>query len=331
MLILARTAALIAVVCTMGDFISRPCLRRRVRDRSERHGGWVVLLVSILITVSCMVPKSRAAEAGLAEREVMEELGKLGITVESGQALPEPDGVHLSMTDAHIKLRTDQLSKRVIEAIARLTSLKAMYMVGPEVTDASLERVKSLKQIRALGLVETKVTDAGLKHVNAFIRLHTLLLAKNDISGEGLKHLSALKHLRALSLFGTPVGDSGLGNIMRLTSLRKLSLRYTKVTDAGLEHLRELPRLRKLNLSGTGITDAGLTHIVRMADLEWLELTGTRVTDAGVRAARKALPKCEIIKHGTDVRREDRSEKGCHIGTDTLQKGEDRKWGFLPR
>ena len=281
-----------------GQFVSRPCLRRPVRDRSERHGGWVVLLVSILITVSCIVPKSRAAEAGLVEREVMEELGKLGITVEPGQALPEGDGIHLSMTDAHIKLRTDQLSKGVIETIARLRSLKAMFMVGPEVTDASLERVKSLKQIRALGLVETKVTDAGLTHVDAFIRLHTLLLAKNDISGEGLKHLSALKHLRALSLFATPVGDGYLDNIKRLTSLRKLSLRYTKVTDAGLEHLRELPRLRKLNLSGTGITDAGLTQIVRMADLEWLELTGTRVTDTGVSAARKALPKCEIIKHG---------------------------------
>src|SRR5262249_20764490 len=47
--------------------------------------------------------------------------------------------------------------------VAKLGTLRSLYLDESKVTDAGLDRVKGLKQLEDLGLDDTNVTDAGLK------------------------------------------------------------------------------------------------------------------------------------------------------------------------
>jgi len=164
----------------------------------------------------------------------------------------------------------NDVSDEHLNHLAKLTTVKSLYLDSPQITDAGLEHLAELGKVCYLSLPGTQITDAGLVH------------------------LKSLTNLTTLDLSGTQITDAGLVHLTELTSLGALGLSDTQITDGGLEHVRLLTNLEWLFLHGTQITDAGLIHLKSLTTLRVVALSDTKVTDEGVEDLKGALPRLEM-------------------------------------
>lgn len=190
-----------------------------------------------------------------------------------------------------------RITREDMANLARLTTLRHLYLGSTNVEDGWLAKVAELKNLRTLDLFGTKITDRGLARLKGMTSLRMLVLSHTLITDEGLAHVKDLTSLRRLDLNGTQITDAGLAHLRGMASLWYLRLDSTAITDKGLVHLKVLPSLGMLDLSSCkNITDAGLVHLREMTHLESLSLQGTSVTEKSKAALREALPKCSIGK-----------------------------------
>lgn len=154
-----------------------------------------------------------------------------------------------------------------------LGDVTAVWLDGPQASDAVLPQVGRLQRLGLLAMSRTSVSDTGLASLKGLTRLERLDLSRN-----------------------TTVSDAGLKHLAGLTRLEELNLGGTKISDAGLVHLSGLARLKSLELFHTTVSDAGLRHLAGLTRLKSLSLSGTRVTDDGLKALQAALPGVRIVR-----------------------------------
>jgi hypothetical protein len=130
-------------------------------------------------------------------------------------------------------------------------------------TDAEMSHVGRLSSLLALALNCPAVTDEGLVHLKGLTNLRRLQLSGCHVGDRGLKNLRGLTALIDVDLSKTLVTDAGIVHLQGLKNLQRIDLRWTRVTDVGLAQLKALPNLRFVLLDGTQVTDAGVRELLQ--------------------------------------------------------------------
>ena len=101
-----------------------------------------------------------------------------------------------------------------------LTSLKWLFLVRTQITNAGLEHLQKLNKLERLYLTScTGVSDAGLEHLKDLTSLELLnLLFCEGISDAGMKHLHDLNNLKSLSPIDTNVTLNGVNKLKQVLS-----------------------------------------------------------------------------------------------------------------
>jgi hypothetical protein len=110
-------------------------------------------------------------------------------------ALPGPAWLHFLLgddffRDAHdVLLLGPQVTDTSLEHLRWLTKLQSLCLNVAHVTDAGLERLKGLTQLRGLDLRHTDVTDAGLEQLKSLTQLEELFLNDTEVTDTGVAKL----------------------------------------------------------------------------------------------------------------------------------------------
>jgi WD40 repeat protein/serine/threonine protein kinase/Leucine-rich repeat (LRR) protein len=182
-----------------------------------------------------------------------------------------------------------------LRLIGKLTDLRYLLVMSPDVGDDGLRHLRGLAGLTHLVLSTTGVTDSGLAHLRHLTNLEILELSGTQITDLGLADLTHLKKLRRLDLNATKVKGKGLRHLHELNNLGLLTLGNTGITDNGLEELTSFENLTELRLNQTGVSDAGIQHLKTLKNLTQLWVGNTKITPEGVADLQAALPNCKII------------------------------------
>jgi internalin A len=228
------------------------------------------------------------------------------------------------------------ISDNGMAALARLASLKKLYIPHSKVTDKGLSYLRSCKNLEYLSLPYKEISDVGLTYIGQMSNLRHLsvgrahyadpnrdvgyytdkgvaelakckLLEELSISSlgitdESLRYIGELKNLEQLSIGDSSLTDVGMSQIAKLTKLKKLSLTYcSNVTNKGLEKLVTLKSLQNLYIMKTNITTGGLSSLNKLTNLTNLYLHDIRQDDAGMDISK--LVKLEDLTLGTRGKR----------------------------
>jgi len=180
------------------------------------------------------------------------------------------------------------LSKRFTDEglaeVARLPSLKGLYLKENRLTNAGLAHLGRLTSLEELQLVGGRIGDAGLAHLAKLPSLRYLMLFGKNFSDDGLVHLKNIPSLRILDVGGLgQITDTGLLHLSYVINLENLNLHWVEgITDAGVAHLRKLRSLKKLDIAHSQVTDRGLAQLKQMKSLEYLGLPARGITDKGL-------------------------------------------------
>lgn len=115
-------------------------------------------------------------------------------------------------------------------------------LVGPDITDESLEILGDVEQLRRLQIEGTSITDVGLKGLHAHPNLAMLYLA------------------------GENIGDPGIYNLGVLPSLTVIDLSRTNVTNHVIDALLAFPSLHLVLIDGTSIDREALDEAFESRD-----------------------------------------------------------------
>jgi hypothetical protein len=91
----------------------------------------------------------------------------------------------------------------------------ALYLSGPQVTDAVLRDLPDFKELRHLRLIRTQVTNDGLKELKRFKQLRTINFCGTRLTDAGLKELKEPCRLEAVYLYGSRLTEKGLDDLRR--------------------------------------------------------------------------------------------------------------------
>lgn len=105
---------------------------------------------------------------------------------------------HIAHSDVKIlALCRTRIDDRDLEQIARIDSLRSLWLDGTAITDAGLEHLVRLPRLQFLGLAQTAITDAGLDKLQAAPGLRLLRLFGAKVTPAGVRRLQeALPHCR---------------------------------------------------------------------------------------------------------------------------------------
>ncbi|CAI5462116.1 unnamed protein product [Closterium sp. Yama58-4] len=113
-------------------------------------------------------------------------------------------------------------SAEAIKHLYRLTGLEKLDLDGTIVSDCALEGIGSLTSLKILYLINTNVTDAGLLHLTALSSLIELGLGGcTGVTNAGMVHVGRLTGLERFGVHNTAVTDDGLQQLTALTKLTK--------------------------------------------------------------------------------------------------------------
>jgi serine/threonine protein kinase/Leucine-rich repeat (LRR) protein len=178
---------------------------------------------------------------------------------------------------------TDAYLERLASIAPLASSLQAIRVQSPEVTNAGLAHLKGFIKLRQVSVMCPKVTDEGLAQLRKMSSIRGLSLVGVAITNAGLAHVRDLP-LAWLYIGQCPISDAGLEHIKAMSELTKLALADTKITDAGLDVVATLPKLTSLDLSGPSFTDGSLARLkgLKLKHLTQLNVDNAKITDAGL-------------------------------------------------
>jgi Leucine-rich repeat (LRR) protein len=183
-----------------------------------------------------------------------------------------------------------------LDALPKLSGLKALYIEDAPVTDEGLAAAAKLKGLKGLALRSLKISDAGLAHFADLSDLVEFRISKADITSAGFRHLKGLNSLEVLQVTDCPkVSAEALEHIKGLKKLEAIEIARVPLKDDGLEHLKALISLKTLELPETEITDKGVDHLTGLTGLEVLDIRNNpKVSEASIGKLQKALPRAKI-------------------------------------
>jgi hypothetical protein len=177
-----------------------------------------------------------------------------------------------------------------------LTALNQLVVSRAEgVDDQHTHHLRRLKNLRALWLQGTSITDASVAHIAELKQLEWLDLAETEVGDPGVEQLAASTTLIRLNLRNTKVADAGARALARLPRLEHLELGGAAITDASLPAIAEMTTLETLELWPTAISDDGLLPLTELQNLRRLSI-GPHITKEAANKLRKMLPSCEVTR-----------------------------------
>jgi hypothetical protein len=199
---------------------------------------------------------------------------------------------------------------------ARITQV---YLNGPAVTDADIERLAALTDLQHIGLMNSRLDGTSLAALERLPNLTSLDLHNVALRGPGLAAISQLPVLRNLSIdylgIGLPPpfpGESAaqlepdeLLPLKKLKSLQQLSLGAAGFSDFQYHELRGMDQLEDLQLSSaTFLTDDGLVEMLTgMTGLRSLTITDASITGPGLTRLRDC-PQLATLRLGCGLTEE---------------------------
>jgi Leucine Rich repeats (2 copies)/Leucine Rich repeat len=263
-----------------------------ISDEVPRWPKWMVdrlgvdafgFVTDVSFRPSAMSPSSDQIDEALAQVGNLRRLKHLTLVLtpvnDAGLACLEG----LSNLESLMLRGRNDVTDAGVAHLARMTSLKGLYLENSQITDAGLASVSGLTGLETLNLARTQIGDGGLAHLDGLTRLEKLGLENTGVTDAGLvRFLRGRTMLKALYLSDTKIGDAALAALESMTNLGWLFLRNTRISGAGLVHLKGLTKLQSLDLYNTHVSDVGLSYLEGLTNLQHLNLDGTKVTDAGL-------------------------------------------------
>jgi hypothetical protein len=187
------------------------------------------------------------------------------------------------------------MTARGIQPIKGLTSLETLAVAG-NFDDAGLAVVSKLPHLKHFYISHfSYVTDAGMRHVGELKLLEELVISGDMVGDEGLVHLSKLPHLRYLRLYGQRFTDEGMIHLSKIPNLKYLQLNWLKqLTDKALMHIAECDSLETVSFYwNENITNKGAEYLSTIKSLKSLDVHNSQITDEGV----KHLSQIKTLEH----------------------------------
>jgi len=183
------------------------------------------------------------------------------------------------------RLSAPKLTEAGLAEVARLSSLKALYINDHNLTNAGLAHLSRLELLEELDLVgKGRLNDAGLVHLTKMPRLRYLLLRGKNFTDAGTIHIKNISSLRILHLgFLTQLTNAAIIQLSQMPRLERLSLHWNEnITNSSMVYLKKMNSLKALDIKHSKVTDEGLTHLAKIESLENLTLPDGGVADNGI-------------------------------------------------
>jgi hypothetical protein len=98
---------------------------------------------------------------------------------------------------------TSRVTNAGICVLHTLPELEELWLIGPHITDDTLQSLRGLSRLGHLRVISDKITDEGLKHLQPLVELRKLELV-GPVSDGGMAHLQPLRNLEHLHCYRDP-------------------------------------------------------------------------------------------------------------------------------
>ncbi len=145
--------------------------------------AWILLAVCFCLA-GCGGGTPKYPNLSAADREIVAEIEKLGgeVTVEkSGQG----DGEIVVEVDLSINPDKPDVTDAALDHVAKLTTLKRLFLTGAAITDGGLAKLSPLTELVTLDISGTKISDAGLIHLKDMKKLENLIARRAAVTNWG--------------------------------------------------------------------------------------------------------------------------------------------------
>jgi Leucine-rich repeat (LRR) protein len=189
-----------------------------------------------------------------------------------------------------------------------LDSLEELSITGKEAWSAAdLTCLESLRGVKALSIMGPQVTDQGLASINKLEQLERLDLAGTPVTRSGLSQLTGLKNLRDLNVEMWP--ESRLGNaageltldLSTLGSLERLRLSGLLLREADVASVANLRHLEEVTIDASVLPGRSLRYLTGLSELNYLSVTGLSPCTAEDLAQLSRLPQLRSLTLGGEI------------------------------
>ncbi len=140
-----------------------------------------------------------------------------------------------------------ELGRDDFEAIAKLPSLKKLFIRKSTFTPKDIDSLFPLKQLRLLQVSMCMLRNTDLKYFHGFHQIRRLHLQANEITSIGELAKLGLTNVEYLELGLNPIDDDGFKPIQAMSHLICVNILDTKVTVEGCKLAAPLLGLAGLN------------------------------------------------------------------------------------
>jgi Leucine-rich repeat (LRR) protein len=222
-----------------------------------------------------------------------------------------------------IEMRAAPLvSDKAMEALAQMPSLRAVRLVGSNISDTGIETglenfrdktslrvlkigstkiddevlalVAEMTNITSLALDTCNITDAGVTKLDKLPLTSFTVFQCSDVNDKGLKVLANYPDLSQLTLRDVPAKCACLALLPHPERITSLTLGQSNISDSEAAVLSKMTSLQKLDLSITGVTDGVVETLGQLKKLKQLTISETGISEEGVHKLKAALPDCAI-------------------------------------
>lgn len=188
---------------------------------------------------------------------------------------------------------------QLMQAAAKLPSLRAIICTGPDVTSDAVSALKGHPRLEKLAATDrSAIGDAGIEALVSVPNLMDLTLERSEITDAAYAHLAKMKKLKYVRAPLTKTTDVGVKQLAAATQIELLDFRdCTGVSDEGVGALSKLTKIRSFKVWGRQITDKSLSTFGLMTNMASLGLQDTAVTgDGGALAPLVKLTDLDVFR-----------------------------------
>ena len=161
-------------------------------------------------------------------------------------------------------LKKEQATDTALAKLVNLENLEEIHIWNASaVSDAGTAHLAKLKSLKSIFISNSNITDKSLRSFSSLPRIENLSLPGNQFTDKGLENIQHMSRLTSLwlGLGKNEITDDGLQFLAKLTNLETLDLQHSKITDDGLTSLHSLKKLRNFHYSGSGVTKQGFANL----------------------------------------------------------------------
>ena len=213
--------------------------------------------------------KSAASQETSEEKAVRERTQQLGGTIRKNQAA-QIIGIVIE--------NSEQLTIADMQAIAKLSDLESIRLVGPTVTDEYVKAIGSLSKLKSVDIENSNITDESLEILKALPEIETLALRRNlAFTDKAIQLFAEFPNLKTLKILYNGFSSTALMGLGKLESVRVLDLRALPVGDDTLLFIAKLKHLEEIRIKSESVTNFGVAQLKKCKALKIIELQDVSV------------------------------------------------------